>query len=60
VVIWYTFPHFGMLYQEKSGNSDVNRFLRHCCSLGVQSETCLSTHARLSHKTVKKSWNGEM
>jgi hypothetical protein len=21
VVIWYTFPHFGMLCQEKSGNS---------------------------------------
>jgi hypothetical protein len=20
VVLWYIFPHFGMLYQEKSGN----------------------------------------
>jgi hypothetical protein len=23
VVIWYIFPHFGMLYQEKSGNPVV-------------------------------------
>jgi hypothetical protein len=22
VVIWYIFPHFGILYQEKSGNPD--------------------------------------
>jgi hypothetical protein len=24
VAIWYTFPPFGMLYQEKSGNSAAN------------------------------------
>jgi hypothetical protein len=24
--IWYIFPHFGMLYQEKSGNPDVHRY----------------------------------
>jgi hypothetical protein len=24
VIIWYIFPRFGMLYQEKSGNSALN------------------------------------
>jgi hypothetical protein len=24
MVSWYIFPHFGMLYQEKSGNPDVS------------------------------------
>jgi hypothetical protein len=24
VVIWYIFPHFGMLYQQKSGNPECN------------------------------------
>jgi hypothetical protein len=24
VVVWYIFPHFGMLYQEKSGSPDLN------------------------------------
>jgi hypothetical protein len=24
VVIWYTFPHFGILYQQKSGNPGLN------------------------------------
>jgi hypothetical protein len=26
VVIWYTFPRFGILYQEKSGNPAGNAF----------------------------------
>jgi hypothetical protein len=26
VVIWYIFPHFGMLYKEKSGNPEPNPF----------------------------------
>jgi hypothetical protein len=24
VVIWYIFPHFGIVYKEKSGNPDTN------------------------------------
>jgi hypothetical protein len=28
VVIWYIFPHFGVLDQEKSGNSAPTHFLR--------------------------------
>jgi hypothetical protein len=27
VVIWYIFPHFGILYQEKSGKPAVNTLL---------------------------------
>jgi hypothetical protein len=28
VVIWYIFPHFGILYQDKSGNPGVKAFAR--------------------------------
>jgi hypothetical protein len=26
LAFWYIFPHFGMLYQEKSGNPDSNTY----------------------------------
>jgi hypothetical protein len=26
VVIWYIFPHFGILFQEKSGNPAVGKY----------------------------------
>jgi hypothetical protein len=27
MVIWFIFPHFGMLHQEKSGNPDVKAII---------------------------------
>jgi hypothetical protein len=43
MVIWYIFPRFGMLHQEKSGNPGVQIififFLFHCLS-GPQKQMC--------------------
>jgi hypothetical protein len=36
VVIWYIFPHFGILYQEKSGNPALKQCDQKCFGQATQ------------------------
>jgi hypothetical protein len=47
VVIWYIFPRFGILRQEKSGNPALNQSNHHelCATPALYIKTCSTTNS---------------
>jgi hypothetical protein len=54
VVIWYIFPRFGILYQEKSGNPDLNPRLKRVQVFVAETEKFGNVATKINFSTLLK------